>query len=144
MHHRTVSLGLAGKLESTDNTLEAFTLGGADDVYILAILKIGQSPLTQFRGDFPILKTELTDKPLRRGTTFGKVSFLGLAHAVLLLVAKANLDRRVALFFRALDLKDTIPSRLDDGDWADATLRVIDTGHTDFFSENADAHSACK
>jgi hypothetical protein len=68
------------------------------------------------------------------------VTLLGLADALLLLVAEADLDCGVAVLLLGLHLKNAIAAGLNDRDGADATLGVIDTGHADFFAENADAH----
>jgi hypothetical protein len=92
MHHRSVGLRLTGKLKAADNTLKTFTLGGADDVNELTILKVGNSPLTEFGCSFSILEAEFTDKTLWRGGTLCKVSKLGLANAMLFLVSETDLD----------------------------------------------------
>jgi hypothetical protein len=142
MHHRSVGLRLTGKLKAADNTLKTFTLGGADDVNELTILKVGDGPLTEFRGGFSILEAEFTDKTLWSGGTLCKVTKLGLADAMLLLVSETDLDGGISILLLVLNLKYAIAACLDDSNGADATFRVIDTGHADFFSENADAHNA--
>jgi hypothetical protein len=70
------------------------------------------------------------------------VSKLGLANAMLFLVSETDLDGRISILLLVLNLKYAIAACLDDSNGTDATLRVIDTGHADFFAENADAHNA--
>jgi len=142
MHHRTVSLGLTGKFESANNALETFTLGGADDVNKLSILEVCDRPCAKLWSCLAILKKEFAKETLGSRTALGKVTKLGLADTMLFLVTKADLDGVIAFLILALNLKNAIAACLNDSNGADATLRVIDTGHADFFAENADAHNA--
>jgi len=70
--------------------------------------------------------------------------FESLGDAVFFLITETKLDGGISLLLLVFHLKNAIATGLNHGDRADATLRVIDAGHTDFFSEKSDAHSACK
>ena len=129
-----MGLGLTGKLETADNTLETLTLGRADDVHKLTILEVGHGPLCALGGGPSVLESELADEALGCGSCLCEMALLGLGDAMLFLVAEANLNGVVTILLLALDLENAIAACLDDSHGANATLRVIDTGHADFFT----------
>jgi hypothetical protein len=60
------------------------------------------------------------------------MSCLSFAHAVRLLIAKADLHGTVTILVRILDLKNTIAARLDDRGIGQAPFLIVEPGHPEF------------
>ena len=137
----TVGHGAAVLIPALDATLEALTLGGADDVDLGDVLEIGDGDDVADLVLLAILDADLTKVTDGLDASLSKVTSHGLIHVLGLDVAEADLDGVVAVGRLSFNLRDGAGASLDDRDGDDVIVLVPNLGHADLAAENHVDHS---
>jgi len=138
VHH-----GAVGHLQTTesvalDRTLETAALGFADHVDPLAFREGFKAGMDGWKLD-AVFDAEFLDETLGCATGLLGDAESGLAGALFLLIAVADLDRGVTVGFRGLRLENRVTGNVDNRNRDhDTGLLVEQAGHTDFFAEEAE------
>lgn len=119
MRHRTAALTPA-----LDATLEALTLGGADDVDLLDISEISDGNDLADLVLLAVLDADLTKEADRLDASLGEVTSHGLVHVLGLDVAETDLDGVIAVGCLSFNLRDSAGASLDDRDGNDVVVLV--------------------
>jgi hypothetical protein len=86
-----------------------------------------------------ILDAEFLDETLRSASSLLGNAESRLGGALFFLIAVANLDRGVTVGFNSFGLENRVTGNVDNSDRDhDAGLLVEQTGHSDFFAEEAE------
>jgi hypothetical protein len=131
----TVGVRLAIHVVALHDALEATALDGTDNVDHLAG---GELLDGDDVSDLSLGGTRLADfvkMGVRGYARFAKVTELAAGHAAFFLRTEGDLDGIIAILVDGLDLRDRARACLDDRDRDEVILRVIDLGHSDFFTE---------
>jgi hypothetical protein len=128
------------KVESLHNTLETFTLGCANDVDPLIFLKKLNAGMVALRELLIAIETKLDHFTLWRAAMCFDMPPGSLIDTTFLLVAVANLNGSVSVFFLSFPLQEYIVTHIDDSHRRGGSILVEDTGHSYFFTNQSDAH----
>src|SRR2546426_1130761 len=137
VEHRAVGRVAAVPAVALDAALEALALRDADDIHELARLehlhreRLSHLVALELLG---LLEPDLADDPHRGDVRLLEEARLGLGH-VLLLGAKAELERVVAMGVLGPDPHDRAWPRLDDGHGHLVAVVAEDLGHTDLAAD---------
>src|SRR2546422_1656736 len=137
VEHRAVGRVAAVPAVALDAALEALALRDADDIHELARLehlhreRLSHLVALELLG---LLEPDLADDPHRGDVRLLEEARLGLGH-VLLLCAKAELERVVAMGVLGPDPHDRAWPRLDDGHGHLVAVVAEDLGHTDLAAD---------
>ncbi len=135
VHHVTVGVRLAIHVVALHDALETTALDRADHVDHLAG---GELLDGDDVADLSLSGTGLADfvkMGVGRDARLAKVADFAGRHAALLLGTETDLDGIIAILIDGLYLGDGTGARLDDRDRDEVIVRVIDLGHSDFFTE---------
>ena len=131
----TVRVRLAGHIVALHDALESAALDGADDIDHLAGSKFfDRDDIAHLDVDRSWL-TNLVEVTVRGDACLAQVPELATGEATLLLGAKGDLDGIIAIVGHGLDLSNRARAGLDDRNRDEVVLRVVNLGHSDFFTE---------
>src|SRR5213593_2927635 len=134
VEHRAVGRVAAVPAVALDAALEALALRDADDIHELARLEHLHRERLSHLVALELLEPDLADDPHRGDVRLLEEARLGLGH-VLLLGAKAELERVVAMGVLGPDPHDRAWPRLDDGHGHLVAVVAEDLGHTDLAAD---------
>src|SRR5690606_605513 len=131
----------AAESVTLDHALEALSFGSADRIdelpfnkYVLHSDRSAQLHLSVKLGaKIP----ELNDRPLGTGPCLFEMTYLRFGGVFLLLLAKSQLDRPVAVCVGVLYLRDHTGAGLNDGAGNVLAVSAEHTGHSYLFSYNS-------
>src|SRR5690606_22205845 len=139
-----VGSALAGEVVALHHTGEAFALGGAGDVRLLAGLEdVGDGELLADLERGGVGDPDLEEHPAGSDAGLGVVALQRLVHPVGLDLAEGDLDGRVPGLLRRLDLHDADRPRLYDGDGARLGVLVEDLGHAQLLTDDRGQRRLC-
>ena len=115
------------------NALEAFTLGGTDNIYKTALLEeVYRESLSQFGKS--LKRIELGQVSLRGHAGFLEVTGLGLGGVLFLLLLETHLDSLVTVVLKSLYLSDNAGTNFDNSARHIFAVGTENGCHSDFFS----------
>ena len=117
-----------------NNTLKALALGTANHIHHIARRELRYVQVESALNDRSIRQPELGDATFRLRPRFLKMPKHRLRHALFFLSIEADLHSTVTVFLVGLDLRRSVPARLDNSHGGSLPLVVIDAGHPQFFA----------
>ena len=137
VRHVAVGSRTAREFVAFHDSLESFSLGGADHIDPLALLE-KLCPGVDLGNFFPVFKAKLKNDPLGGGSVLLEVTQLGLQHPLFLLVPISNLHPVVAIALGGFSLHEFVAAYLDDRDGNhNSRLFIEDARHPDFLANQS-------
>ena len=123
------------KTVTSDNALEAFTFGGADDVDVFAFLEdIHGQYFTMFFLVALFKAAKFGEIAFGSGVGLSEMAFHGLGGVVFFFFTKSQLDGLVTIFFDGFYLCDDTRTSFNNSARNLFSVGIKKTGHSDFFT----------